>query len=83
MKKTKVVTHEYNVIPEGMTFGKFIRMQVIEHDMTIKDLCRACDIDYHQFSTTYRQRRVRADWIVRIAEYFNVELKELILMDAK
>ena len=52
MKKTKVVTHEYNVIPEGMTFGKFIRMQVIEHDMTLKDLCRACDMDYHQFSTT-------------------------------
>jgi hypothetical protein len=81
--KTKVVTHEYNVIPEGMTFRKFIRTGIAERDMTIKDLCRECDMDYHQFSTTYRQRKIRPDWIVRIAEYFNVELKELILMDAK
>lgn len=83
MTKTKVVTHEYNVIPEGMTFRKFIRTGIAERDMTIKDLCRACDIDYHQFSTTYRQRKIRPDWIVRIAHYFNVELEELILMDAK
>ena len=66
-----------------MTFRKFIRTGIAERDMTIKDLCRACDMDYHQFSTTYRQRKIRPDWIVRIAEYFNVELKELILMDAK
>lgn len=83
MKETKVVTHEYNVIPEGMTFRKFIRTGIAERDMTIKDLCRKCDMDYHQFSTTYRQRKIRPEWIVRIAEYFNVELKELILMDAK
>ena len=81
--KTKVVTHEYNVIPEEMTFRKFIRTGIAERDMTIKDLCRACDMDYHQFSTTYRQRKIRPDWIVRIAHFFNVELEELILMDVK
>lgn len=82
--QTKLIeAHEINIIPEGMSFGNFIRLGCAEKDIKIKELCEACNMNYQIFSTTYRYYTIRPEWLIEIADYFNVSLKELILLNAK
>ena len=83
MQKKLIEAHEINVIPEGLSFGQFIRLGCAERDIKIKELCEICNIDYAMFSSGYQYRKLRGEWLVALADYFNVSLNELVLLNAK
>lgn len=64
-----------------MLFRDFIKGQCGLRGITLKKMCEDCDINYLNFSATYRTRRTDARILVRLAHYFDVSVEDLIMME--
>lgn len=63
-----------------ITFPQFIRIECVKKNISIRKMCKDLDIDYPVFNATYRRSKTRATWLLKIADYFNVDVRDLILM---
>lgn len=66
-----------------LSFPQFIRMECVRKNISIKRMCEDLDIDYPVFNATYRRSKTRATWLLKIADYFDVDVRDLILMKVK
>ena len=66
-----------------LTFPQFIRIECAKRDISIKKMCENIGIDAKIFTSSYRTSYTRATWLLKIADYFEVDVRDLILMDLK
>ena len=64
-------------------FADFIREELDKNGVSMAQMCRDINIDYNTFNSTYRRSQTRATWLLKIADYFGVEVRDLILMPYK
>lgn len=64
-------------------FADFIKEQLDKKGVSMAQMCRDLEFDYNTFNSTYRRSQTRATWLLKIADYFGVEVRDLILMPYK
>ena len=66
-----------------LTFPQFIRIECGKRDISIKRMCELIGIDPKIFTSSYRNSYTRARWLLKIADFFEVDVRDLIMMDLK
>lgn len=66
-----------------MTFSEFISTECKKRGIKLKQMCDDCGINYHGFSTTYKARKTRPEWVIAISHYFDADLETLLLMEVR
>lgn len=71
------------MIENKLTFPQFIKIECAKRDISIKKMCELVGIDHKVFSASYRTSYTRARWLLKIADFFEVDVRDLIMMDLK